>query len=145
MIKDLPEINSDYFICVAIKKSSLVRNELINPLVARFFEAHSIENYEELPLEDCFADIEYSSLTFDQIYSKLLVGIKKHQMNISFPVKFILTIDKENCSQRCKKTDIFYDTIEINDTPFLYFIYIDISAIITTMRKSNSEFIYRGK
>lgn len=135
MIKDFHEIGSNYFVCAAIKNSSPIKNLLIKPSVEKFFLSQGINNYEELPIEDCFSDIDYKSITFDQIYGKLLNDTKKNNGAIFIKTKYIITIDKANCTQRCKETDAAYDTIEINSHPFLYFIYIDISLILSTARK----------
>ena len=135
MIKDTFDISSSYFICAAVKDSSFIKNDLIKPIVTRFFDAQEIDAYEELPLADCFSDIEYNKIAFEHIYGRLLVGITKKDKQVEIPVKYILTIDKINCNQRCRKTDTMYDTIDINDRPFLYFIYIDINSIIMAMRK----------
>jgi len=135
MIKNCDVIKSNYLVCAAIKDSTLIKQDLINPLVARFFEYQDIESYEELPIEYGFSDIEFPKIKFDQIYRILLSGIKKNNAIVDVPVKYFLTLDKINCSQKCKKTDTFYDTIEINDRPFLYFIHIDLTTIIQELRK----------
>lgn len=137
MIKELPSINSNYFICAAIKDSSVVKEKLINPIVAKFFAAHEITLYEEVPIEYCFSDIDYQGMTFDKIYGRLLCDARKNGGHVELPVKYILTIDKINCTQRCKKTEILFDTFEINDKPFLYFLYIDLVAMISTLRSSS--------
>ncbi|MEY4980616.1 MAG: hypothetical protein RLZZ352_2886 [Pseudomonadota bacterium] len=135
MIKDYDGIESDYLVCALIKDSTIIKQNLINPLVARFFQFQEIEKYEELSIEYGFSDIDFPRIGFDRIYNTLLSVIKREDNIIDVPVKYFLTLDKINCSQKCKKTDIYYDTIEINDRPFLYFIYIDLIEIIQELRK----------
>lgn len=139
MIKDYPEIFSNHFVFAATKNSSPIKSLTIEPIVNKFFLAQGINEYEELPIEDCFSDIEYKYITFDQIYSRLLNDIKRSDKEIKVKPKYIVTIDKANCTQRCKETDTVYDTIEINTQPFLYFIYVDISLIISAARSINYQ------
>lgn len=135
MIKSSDNINSNYLVCAAVKDSAPIKQELIDPLVKRFFESQEISSYEELPVAHGFSDVDFLNIGFDQIYKTLLTGIKRNSDFIEIPTKYLLTLDKINCSQKCKKTDMHYDTIEINDRPFLFFIYIDLTTIISELRK----------
>ena len=134
MIKSCSNIKSDYLVCAVIKDSSAMKRDLVDPLVKRFFDSHDIFEYEELAIEHGFSDVDFPNIGFDQIYNNLLAGINKKSGEIKIPTKYLLTIDKINCAQKCKKTELYYDTIEINDHPFLFFIYIDLSLIISTLR-----------
>ena len=135
MINSSANINSNYLICATVKDSTPIRQGLIAPLVKKFFDSREIKNYEELPFEHGFSDVDFLSIKFDQIYKTLLAGIERKGGTIEVPTKYLLTLDKINCPQKCKKTDVYYDTIEINDRPFLFFIYIDFSLIMSELRK----------
>lgn len=135
MIKDCDRINSTHLVCAVVKNSIPIKQELLNPLVKRFFESQEIYNYEELPIEHGFSDVDFPKIGFDQIYKTLLHGTIRNNKSIEIPTKYLLTLDKINCPQKCKKTDIYYDAIEINDKPFLFFIYIDLTLIIAELRK----------
>lgn len=136
MINSLDSINSNYLVCAVVKDSAPIRESLINPLVKRFFESQEISNYEELSIEHGFSDVDFQNIGFEQIYRNLLAGVKRNGDAIEIPTKYLLTLDKINCSQKCKKTEIHYDTVEINDKPFMFFIYIDLNTIISELRKN---------
>lgn len=139
MIKECNSIRSEFVVYAAIKETSFVRKELVDPFVRRFFEARNVVSYKELSMENYFSDIDFPKMEFSEIYKNLLSGIKiKESGGVAISIKYLITIDKNNCLKKCEETGIFYDTISLNDTPFFYFLYLDLSEIISTLRSKNN-------
>lgn len=139
MIKECNSIRSEFVVYAAIKETSFVRKELVDPFVRRFFEARNAVSHKELSIENYFSDIDFPKMEFSEIYKNLLSGIKINESGgMSMPIHYLITIDKNNCLKKCEETGIFYDTISLNDTPFFYFLYLDLSEIISTLRSKNN-------
>lgn len=138
MIKECNSIRSEFVICAAIKETSFVRKELVDPFVRRFFETRKTVNYTELNVENSFSDVDFEKMEFSEIYKNLLSGIRINESGgMSIPIFYLITIDKNNCSKKCEATGILYDTISLNNQPFFYFLYLDLSEIISTLRSKN--------
>lgn len=134
MILSNSEITSKFIIGLSVYDSIDVRENLINPMVSKFFRARNIEEYNELDFEYAFSDLDFKNKDFDFIYCKLLSDICRKEKAIHIPVKYLVTLDKESCSKRCEKTGLLFDTIDINRFPFFYFIHFDFYEILKFIR-----------
>lgn len=137
MLNIFKNAKSGSIVYTAVKENSKIRDQLIAPKVKSFFDSRKIENYSEINSDNTFSDIDYISYAvgMDYIYDYVLSEIHRDVSGaIKIPVKYILTVDKYNCPQKCKFTGMSYDSIELNDYPFLFFLYIDIDHIIKSIR-----------
>lgn len=138
MLKVCTKANSNSIIYTIVKDDG-VKNRLIMPKVKHFFASNNIREYSELDVSLIFSDIDYinQEISMSYVYENLLSEIYRDTDGaIKFPIKYIITIDKINCPQKCRHTGMNYDSIELNDTPFLYFLHIDIDEMIKFIRSA---------
>jgi hypothetical protein len=139
MISDNQEALSSFAAYLQFKNSDRVRCGLIDPLIKCFFSARDIINYKEISGNSEISDLDFSSeyTKVDYFYDFIFNDIRRDtEGKIDFFIKYILTLDKNNCQKQCEKTGIFYNEITLNEKPACYFIYVSIEDIFSFLRKN---------
>lgn len=137
MLKICTSAKSSSVIYALTKDADQIKEQLILPKIRDFFQAQNVSLYSELDESLVFSDLDYanSEISIEYIYENLLSEISRGiDGTIQIPVKYILTMDKINCPMKCKFTGMNYDAIELHETPFLYFLYVDVESIFKFMR-----------
>ncbi len=140
MISDNQDAHSSFTAYLQFKNSDRVRHGLFEPIVKRFFSARDIIDYKEISINSEISDFDFSSeyTEIGYFYEFIFNDIRKDtEGKIDFSIKYIITLDKNNCQEQCPKTGIFYDEITLNKKPACYFIYISIEEIFSFLRKNN--------
>jgi hypothetical protein len=139
MIQQNTKAKSDFVGYFSVKDNERIKNNFIEPKINKFFKIKEIKSYKPIAENAEIADVDLKSKNFDNFfayfYEYIVDGIHKNKDGkIQIPVTYCITLDKENCSQYCETTDIFYDEICLYNQPVFYFIYIDIQEIFNFLR-----------
>lgn len=136
MINEKKEAISSFVVYFGVKNNEKINRELILPFIQKFFKARKIENYEAIQGNSEISDLDFKKVEFSYFYDVILNEIiRNKKKEVVCPVKFIITLDKENCSKKCEKTGICYDEILLNKEPVFYFIYMNIEDIFSFLRR----------
>ncbi|NOQ13787.1 MAG: hypothetical protein GQ583_04805 [Methyloprofundus sp.] len=130
--------SESYFVTyLSVKNNEYLNKALIDPLVDNFFRERKIVNYQSIIENADISDLDYSKKDkfFEYLYSYIFNDIYKKDGKVEVVTKYCITLDKENCPQKCEKTEIFYDEFLLYDQPVFYFIYLDIQDIFNFLRK----------
>lgn len=143
MIQQQTDSISSYVPYLSFGKDThqVVNEQFIKPKVKKFFAARQITYYQPLKLECYISDKDYKdykTLTFECIYDCVLAEIRKELSTgkVSLPVKYEITLDEQVTSKTCRDTQIKYDEILLNNSPILYFIYIDLKELLSFVREN---------
>jgi len=128
-------MKSDSFLGLHGVRSHAVNQQLIEPLVSRFFQLHGVEKYFSLKAELSISDKDFKSVDFSYYYDVVMARISKKNGEAAFETAYIITIDEKNCSLKCEHTGTKYDVIKMNNKPILYFIYVPVELILDFLRK----------
>ena len=122
---------------LSIKENERVNKLLVEPLVKSFFESRGLYNYKPIAANAAISDLDFKKekIDFSYFYSHVFNDITKNKGKPELTVKYCITLDQKNCSQKCEKTNIFYDEISLNKQPVFYFIYLDINEIFGFLRE----------
>jgi hypothetical protein len=134
MILNIDNSISQFVVYIGSKNNYATNEQLIKPKIKDFFAAQKITSYEELEHDAHISDIDFKEIDFSYFYTNVFNGIQKTNSKILFTTKYCITIDKNNCKKTCPITKINFDTIFINETPILFFIYINVDEIISFLR-----------
>jgi hypothetical protein len=135
MISENKEAESSYVAYLQFKDSEKIKKELIEPKVKKFFSERNIDNYEEIRANKEISDLDFEKQGMDYFYENIFYDISKNKNGeIELSVKYSITLDKQNCTEYCNKTDIYYDEILLSETPVFYFIYVSIEEIFSFLR-----------
>ncbi|GAW87508.1 conserved hypothetical protein [Bathymodiolus platifrons methanotrophic gill symbiont] len=134
MVSENTEAISNFITYLSVKQNKPINNILINPLVKRFFESKGVDNYS--PIEENYeiSDLDFKKVEISYFYDYIFNDINKNNEKIETPVKYCITIDKQNCLKKCEKTGILYDDFWLYKQPIFYFIYIDVKDIFSALR-----------
>ncbi len=136
MISENQAAQSSYVAYLQFKDSERIRIGLIEPHVERFFSERNIENYKEISVNSEISDLDFKSEKIIFFYKNIFDEIKKDKEGkINLPVRYCITLDKNNCSKQCEITKIRYDEITLNIKPVFYFIYLSIDEIFPFLRE----------
>ena len=137
MIGTLKDAESDFVAFLSVKNSDCLNKNLIEPRVERFFSEQKIKKYKSIVGDSGISDLdlERKNVKFSYFYDFIFNDISKKKDEVELPVKYCITLDKENCPQTCEVTNILYDVMYLYKTPVFYFIYIDIKDIFEFLRK----------
>ena len=124
---------------LSVKENENINKRLVEPLVRLFFENKGIFNYKSITKNAAISDLDFKKekIDFSYFYSHVFNDITKIKDKIELPVKYCLTFDKINCSQKCEETGIFYDEIILTKQPVFYFIYLDINEVFNFLREKS--------
>jgi len=128
-------MKSSSFLGLRGSKSNEINQQLIYPLIERFFQAHGVDFYFYLKDELSISDVDFKKIDFNYYYDVVMARIGKKNGGVSFQTAYIVTIDEKNCSLNCEYTGIKYDVIKMNDKPILYFIHVPVELILDFLRK----------
>ena len=117
-----------------------VFEKLIYPNVKNFFAIRGVSNFKILENCQMISDVDfYAKDFFSYFYLQLLDDISREaDGSIDFSVKYMVTLDKLNCSKQCDVTQIYYDEITMANKVVMYFIYVDINSILYFLRNNSS-------
>lgn len=137
MVSENKKAQSEFSTYLSVKNNERLNKELIEPLVDDFFRERDIVNYQSIIENADISDLDYSKKDkfFEYLYSYIFSDIHKKDGKVEVVTKYCITLDKENCSQKCKQTEIFYDEFLLYDQPVFYFIYVDIKDVFKFLRK----------
>jgi hypothetical protein len=136
MINEKKEAISSFAVYFGVKNNERINEELIAPRIRNFFEEKNIEHYEIVQENAEISDLDFKEQPICYFYNSILNEISKNEeQKVVFPVKYSITLDKENCPKKCEKTGFFYDEILLYKKPVFYFIYFDINDIFSFLRR----------
>ena len=150
MISEKPKAQSHFVTYISVKDNSPINNELIFPKVEKFFAEKGITDYKPISENFEISDVDFKKVEFSYFYDVIFYDIAKNKEGkIEIPVKYCITIDKQNCSKvheenwmfgevLVDRTEILYDEILLYNQPIFYFIYVDIEEIFSFLR-TNSQ------
>ncbi len=142
MISENTEAKSDFVAFLSLKENKKVNEQLIKPLVNKFFHSQDINDFKSLADNADISDEDFKSKNFKDFftyfYKYIVNDIHKNNDEIEIPVTYCITFDKQNCEKKCEKTGVFYDVLFLYNEPVFYFIYIDIKEVFTCLRKQNN-------
>ena len=135
MVSENTRAISNFITYLSVKQNQPINNNLIKPLAKRFFESKEVDNY--LPIQENaeISDLDFKKVDFSYFYDYVFNDIHKNNEIIEIPVKYCITIDKQNCLKKCEETGILYDEILLYKQPIFYFIYIDVKDIFNALRR----------
>jgi hypothetical protein len=139
MINKADSASSSFVVYLGAKNNNKINSQLIDPKVRKFFDAKNIKTYREIDAGDAISDLDFKKVEFSYFYEKILLDIHKTDGNIEVIPKYLVTIDKINCKLVCPQTNMQYDCISLNETPVLFFIYLDLNEILTFMRQCKND------
>ncbi len=150
MISQKQKVQSHFVTYISVKDNSRINDELIFPKVKSFFAAKGITNYKSIAENSEISDVDFKKVDFSYFYDVIFYDIAKNKEGqIEIPVKYCITIDKQNCHQEIivdwymysevpvKPIYIFYDEILLYNQPVFYFIYVDIEEIFSFLRTNS--------
>lgn len=141
MIFDQKDLQSDFVAFLSLKNNEKVNDELVMPLVERFFNFKNVSDFKEIDKNSYISDedLKYENFSgfFEYFYKHVVFDIHKNITDVDVIVKYCITFDKKTCSKKCKGTGVLYDEIVLYEKPVFYFIYISIDDIFSFLRKSN--------
>jgi len=139
MISKKINAKSSFTAYLSVKDNEGVNEGLIIPLVSEFFNKRGIINFSSLSEGVDISDEDFKSKNFEDFfkyfYDYIVIDINKVNNKIEIPVKYCITLDKENCLEKCEKTGVRYDEIILYNQPVFYFIYINIEDVFSFLRK----------
>ncbi len=136
MISQKPKVQSHFVTYISVKDNSKI-NDKLTLKVAEFFQAKNITQYKSIAENSEISDVDFKKVEFSYFYDVIFYDIVKNKEGkIEIPVKYCITLDKQNCSKTCEKTGMLYDEILLYNQPVFYFIYIDIKEIFDFLRKN---------
>ncbi len=139
MISENRKAQSQFVTYLSVKDSSKINQELIEPKIKKFFAAKNITGQKSIDADKGISDLDFKTVDFSYFYDVIFYDIAKNKEGkIEIPVKYCITIDKQNCSKTCEKTGMLYDEILLYNQPVFYFIYVDIVEIFSFLR-ANSQ------
>lgn len=124
---------------LSVKDDENINNNLIQPLVKKFFDAKKIKNYESMIENTEISDLDFKKMDFSYFYDYILNNINKKDKCVEVPIKYCVTIDEQTCLQTCDVTGIKYDEIILNKRPVFYFIYMDIKDIFSFLKGQTAK------
>jgi hypothetical protein len=143
MINQIQEAASPFVVYFGVKNNKKINEEFILPLIRAFFRAKKIENPEKpeaVQVNAEISDLDFKEQEISYFYDSILGEISKNkEREVVFPVKYSITLDKENCPKECEKTGLFYDEILLYKKPIFYFIHLDIKDIFSFLREHPVE------
>lgn len=139
MINKADSASSSFVVYLGAKNNNKINSQLIDPKVKKFFDAKNIKTYREIDAGDAISDLDFKKVEFSYFYEKILFDIHKTDGDIEVVPKYLVTIDKSNCKLVCPQTNIQYDCISLNETPVLFFIYLDLNEVLTFMRQCKND------
>ena len=138
MIETNSKAKSQFVGYFGVKNVEKIERNLILPTVEKFFDARNIQTFKSIDESAAFADLDFNRKNFDDFfthfYEFIVDGIYKNGDNVEIPVTYCITLDEQNCSKTCDKTQIRYDEILLFDTPVFYFIYVDVKEVFKYLR-----------
>jgi hypothetical protein len=136
MINHNRKAQSQFVTYLSVKDNSSI-NENILSTIKPFFEEHKIINSKSIAENTEISDIDFKKVEFSYFYDVVFYDVGKNKNNvINIPTKYCITIDQDNCSKFCEKTNILYDEISLYNQPVFYFIYIDVKDILKFLRNN---------
>ncbi|MCI5162086.1 MAG: hypothetical protein D3917_08695, partial [Candidatus Electrothrix sp. AX5] len=119
-----------------VKNNEKINEEFIKPRIRAFFKEKKVEKYKAVQENFEISSLDFKKVKICYFYDFILDEIAKDQeQKVVFPVKYSITLDKENCPKKCEKTGFFYDEILLYKKPVFYFIYFDINDIFSFLRR----------
>lgn len=135
MISQKSNVQSNFVTYISVKDNSLINSEFIFPKVEKFFTTKGITEHEPITENRKISDVDFKTVDFSYFYDVIFYDIAKNKEGkIEIPVKYCITLDKQNCSKTCEKTGILYNEILLYNQPVFYFIYVDIVEIFKFLR-----------
>jgi hypothetical protein len=144
------KIESDFNIGLSIKGN---RHELISAYTNRLFTSFcedlnlSPSYMLELRFEQLFTDVEFNTLIPEGndesfinsiFYPKIFSDLKKHEKGkLEFHTKFGFTLDQSLTPEKTT-SGVLFGTLSLGNKPVLYYIYVDIKDIISTLKSANT-------
>jgi hypothetical protein len=128
-------ILSQYNPVASLKPSTRkkVNDLFINPLLtAFFFDKGGIELYEELDPDKLITEVEFvtvENFVKTYIYREIINDIKKVGNEIIFKPRFLICYDSDLTNYQ-EENNVKYGVIRLGEIPILYYIYIDLQAVI---------------
>lgn len=142
MIETNSKSKSQFVGYFGVKNVEKIEHDLILPTVEKFFSARKITDFKPIDESAAFADLDFDRKNFDDFfahfYEFIVDGIHKNGDNVEIPVTYCITLDEQNCSKTCEKTQIRYDEILLFDTPVFYFIYVDVKDVFKHLRNTSN-------
>jgi hypothetical protein len=136
MINNNRKAQSQFVTYLSVKNNSIINEEILE-IIKPFFTQHKIINFESIAENSEISDMDFKSVEFSYFYEIVFYDIGKSKNDaINIATKYCITIDKDNCSKFCEKTNIHYDEISLYNQPVFYFIYIDVKDILKFLRKN---------
>ncbi len=138
MIETKPAAKSNFVGYLGVKNYPQVEQNLIFPLVEKFFVAREITDFKPIDEKAGFADLDFQRKNFADFfahfYEFIVDGIHKKDGKVEIPVRYCITLDETNCSKTCEKTGIRYDEILLFDQPVFYFLFVDVKDVFARLR-----------
>lgn len=126
---------SFFTIYLRSKKNDKLNYQLIEPIVKKFFFVRGVNKYKNISEGYEISYLDVKNINFSYFYDYVFFDVIKNKKNIEFNVKYCITLDKNSCPKKCKKTGIYYDEIYLNKEPVFYFIYLNIDDVFSFLRK----------
>ncbi|MFH1097690.1 MAG: hypothetical protein ABH886_11065 [Candidatus Desantisbacteria bacterium] len=102
-----------------------LNEKYLQPMIDSFLQDKEISsNSKQIEIEESISDLDFKSLNFDYFYEFIFDDIKKENGKIVHTVKYAITFDKALDGK----------TININDVPVFYWIYIDFAEMMQFLR-----------
>lgn len=139
MINKADSASSSFVVYLGAKNNNKINSQLIDPMVRKFFDAKNIKTYREIDAGDEISDLDFKKVELSYFYEKIFFDIHKTDGDIEVIPKYLVTIDEVNCKLVCPQTNMQYDCISLNETPVLFFIYLDLNEILTFMRQCKND------
>ncbi|MEY3996226.1 MAG: hypothetical protein RL344_569 [Pseudomonadota bacterium] len=140
MINNNRKAQSQFVTYLSVKDNSSINENILSTIIKPFFEEYKIVNFKSIAENSEISDIDFKNVEFSYFYDIIFHDISKNKSDvINIPTKYCITIDKDNCSKFCEKTNIHYDEILLYNQPVFYFIYIDIKDILKFLRTNKGN------
>ena len=141
MIETNSKSKSQFVGYFGVKDSKKIQDDLILPMVNKFFAARNIQTFKSIQNDAAISDLDFDRKNFDDFfahfYEFIVDGIHKNGNNVEIPVTYCITLDEINCSKICAQTQIRYDEILLFDTPVFYFIFVEVKDVFSCLRGEN--------
>jgi hypothetical protein len=116
----------------------IVREEVVQPYVSRFFAARGIDEYSEIPATEAFHTLEFSgrnALPISDLYVSLFGGMSRDQNGrLVHSARYMMLLDGECCTETCSDTGMTYASIALAKHPVGFILRLPIEAVLTFLR-----------
>jgi hypothetical protein len=112
--------------------------QLIRPLLTRFFSARGTDHWAEIPPEDLFHDLEFqgtNAVPIVQLYTALFARLARDtNKRLVHVVRFAFLLDEEGLTERCSETGVRFLTLRLANRPVGYLIGFPLARVLKHLR-----------